>query len=78
MTQAANSPTTAHVCAATPSEIEISQMIDGLDAADPRPDLTDYAAWIAEGAEVASEVRQFERRRAAAARVIYGDIEEAA
>jgi hypothetical protein len=55
----------------TPSEID--DMIDGLDAVDPRPPLSDYEAWLAEGIEVAAEVRAFEQSRSALMRAIYGD-----
>jgi len=57
-----------------PTETEMAEMYDAL----PRPPLTDYAAWIAEGIECASEVRAFERSRSALMRWIYGDDAEAA
>ncbi len=53
----------------TPSIAEMEAMWDTL----PRPELTDYAAWIATGIEAAPEVRAFERRRSRVQRWIYGE-----
>jgi hypothetical protein len=50
-------------------------MIDALDAVDPKPPLTDMAAWIAEGVEAAAETRAYERRRASLMNAIYGDVD---
>lgn len=52
-----------------PTTPEMAAMWD----AHPRPELTDYAAWIAEGVEAAPEVRAFERRRSRVQRSIYGE-----
>jgi hypothetical protein len=73
MSQANHASTTARDCAASPSEI--SEMIDALDAVDPRPPLTNMAAWIAEGVEAAAETRAAERRRASLMNAIYGDLD---
>ena len=39
-----------------PSALELAEMADALDTADPRPELSDYAAWIAEGIEAVLEM----------------------
>jgi hypothetical protein len=56
----------------------MDEMITALDAVAPKPPLTDYAAWIAEGVEAAVETRAAERRRASLMRTIYGDTAEVA
>jgi len=60
-----------------PVPSEIDDMIEALDAVDPRPAVSDYEAWIAEGIEAAAEVRAFERSRAAIMRWLYA-VEDAA
>jgi hypothetical protein len=56
----------------TPSKSEIAEMIDALDAVDPRPPLSEYEAWLAARAEDAAEVRAFERRRSSLMAWLYG------
>jgi hypothetical protein len=85
MSQANHASTTARDCAASPSEInsiptsaELASMYDALPGRPELTELTDMVAWIAEGVEAAAETRAYERRRAAFAKAIYGDVEEAA
>jgi hypothetical protein len=61
-----------------PTSAELASMRDALDAADPRPPLTNMAAWIAEGVEAAAETRAAERRRASLMRMIHNDLDEVA
>jgi hypothetical protein len=55
----------SRILSSDPTPSELSEMIDGLDAVDPRPPLTDYSAWLAAGAEDADERASFERMRRA-------------
>jgi hypothetical protein len=63
----------SRILSSDPTPSELSEMIDALDAVDPRPPLTDYAAWMAECIEAAAEVRAFERSRASLMAGIYGE-----
>jgi hypothetical protein len=71
MTQATAGHT--RILSSDPTPSELSEMIDGLDAVDPRPPLSRYEAWLAEGLEAAAEVRAFERSRSALMQAIYGE-----
>jgi hypothetical protein len=53
-----------------PTSADLASMWDAL----PRPELTDYAAWLAEGVEAAAEVRAFERSRAGLMRHLFGEV----
>lgn len=57
-----------------PAPADLAEMWDSC----PRPPLTSYEAFIAEGVEAADEVREFERRRAGLMAFLYGDLDEAA